>query len=143
MRRNDLRDSAVSSSVMKRAFSVLALALIACSALAADETSTITPEALRQRLTAPDAQPLVVDVREPEEFEGGHIAEAQLAPLGNVEESLKNIAKDREIVLVCRSGRRSGIAAKRLAEQGFTRLWNMEGGMIAWEKLGYPVEKKQ
>jgi len=142
MRRNDLRLFAVETARMKRKLAVFAFALIACSALAADEVSLMTAETLRARLAAADGKPLVVDVREVEEFAAGHIAEAQLAPLGNVEESLADIAKDREIVLVCRSGRRSGIAAERLAAKGFTRLWNMEGGMIAWEKLGYPVEKK-
>ena len=126
---------------MKRLFAVLVFLLVAFTA-AADDVATMSAETLRQRLTSSGDKPLVVDVREPGEFEAGHIAEAQLAPLAKVEESMAGIAKDREVVLVCRSGRRSGIAAKRLAERGFTRLWNMEGGMIAWEKLGYPVEKK-
>jgi rhodanese-related sulfurtransferase len=126
---------------MTRVIAAFAFALLALSA-AADDIATMTAETLRQRLAATEGKPLVVDVREVDEFEAAHIAEAQIAPLGKVEESMANIAKDREIVLVCRSGRRSGLAYKRLAAQGFTRLWNMEGGMIAWEKLGYPVEKK-
>lgn len=125
----------------KRLLAVFVLGLLAVSACA-DEIATITAEALHQKLEAKAEQPLVVDVREPAEFEASHIDGALLAPLATVEENLAQIPKDREIVLVCRSGRRSGLAYQRLAARGYTRLWNMTGGMIAWEKLGYPVVKK-
>ncbi|HEX7706438.1 MAG TPA: rhodanese-like domain-containing protein [Thermoanaerobaculia bacterium] len=103
--------------------------------------ATITAEDLNQRLQASGEAPLVVDVREPDEFEKGHIAGAILAPLGNVEQNLSGVPKDREIILVCRSGRRSGIAAERLTARGYTDLTNMQGGMLAWEKREYPVMK--
>ena len=126
----------------KRLLAVFVLGLLAVSACA-DEIATITAEALHKNLEAKsDHPPLVVDVREPAEFEASHIDGALLAPLATVEENLAQIPKDREIVLVCRSGRRSGLAYQRLAARGYTRLWNMTGGMIAWEKLGYPVVKK-
>ena len=125
----------------------LAAALIACgtgaddAATADPKTATITAEALHQRLQANDAKPLVVDVREPHEFTAGHIDGAQLAPLGGVVRDLGSVEKDREIVLVCRSGNRSGKAQKLLAERGYTSLRNMEGGMLAWEKRGHPVAR--
>lgn len=121
---------------MKRIFLLFFIAF----ACVADEPATITPEALRDELASKE-KPLVVDVREPDEFNAGHIAEALLAPLAKVEQELETVAKDRDIVLVCRSGRRSGIAAQKLAARGYTRLRNMEGGMLAWEKLGYPVKR--
>lgn len=121
---------------------LLVLLPLAGSMSADGEIATITAEALEARLRATDGKPLVVDVREPAEFDAGHIASALLAPLGNVEAQLASVPKDREIVLVCRSGRRSASAYRRLAERGYTRLLNMDGGMLAWEKLGYPVEKK-
>ena len=107
-----------------------------------DAIATITAESLNAKLRAKDDKPLVVDVREPEEFEAGHIAGALLAPLATVDKGVASIAKDREIALVCRSGRRSAIAYRRLAELGYTHLLNLEGGMVAWEKLGYEVVKK-
>lgn len=112
--------------------------------------SAATPEAqpkkigvaaLHQRLQAGDPKPLVVDVREPAEFAAGHIAEAQLVPLGTVEEGLANVPKDKEIILVCRSGNRSGQAQARLAQRGYTNLTNVEGGMLAWERAQLPVSR--
>ena len=47
--------------------------------------------------------------------------------------------KDAKIVLYCRSGRMSAIAAEELAAQGYTNLYNLEGGMIAWEEAGLPL----
>jgi rhodanese-related sulfurtransferase len=107
-----------------------------------DAIATITAESLNAKLRAKGDKPLVVDVREAEEFEAGHIAGAMLAPLTTVDKAVADVAKDREIALVCRSGRRSALAYRRLAELGYTRLLNLEGGMLAWEKLGYEVVKK-
>ena len=101
---------------------------------------TMSAKALRSRL-ASQPSPLVVDVREIEEFEEGHIDAALLKPLGTIESFKAD--KDREIVLVCRSGRRSGIAYEKLAALGYRNLWNLEGGMLAWQKLGYPVVRKE
>ena len=120
--------------------SLLVALLLSLPALA-DDIRLISPETLQQRLSGKGAKPLVVDVREVEEYQSGHIAGARLAPLAKVEEGLAGVPRDRELVLVCRSGRRSAKAYELLAERGFTRLWNLEGGMLAWEKLGYPVTK--
>jgi rhodanese-related sulfurtransferase len=119
------------------------LVLILAGAACADEkVQTITAEELLKRLTDGRARPLIVDVREPEEFAAAHIAGAMLVPLATTEHALTDVAKNQEIVLVCRSGRRSAKAYGILASRGFTTLRNMEGGMVSWEKLGYPVVKK-
>lgn len=49
--------------------------------------------------------------------------------------------KNAKIVLYCRSGRMSTIAAEVLVREGYTNIWNLAGGMIEWEKAGYPIEK--
>jgi rhodanese-related sulfurtransferase len=121
--------------------SLLAFALLLPLPALATEIALIKPETVHARLQSKDAKPLIVDVREPHEFEAGHIDGALLAPLAAVKEKLAGVPKDREIVLVCRSGRRSGKAWETLTAAGFTKLWNMQGGMLAWEKLGYPVKK--
>lgn len=102
------------------------------------EIATITAEELRNRLQS-DSPPIIVDVREPDEYETGHIEGALLQPLGTVERL--DFDHGTEIVLVCRSGKRSGSAYEKLSRLGFTQLWNLEGGMLAWERLDYPVTK--
>jgi len=83
----------------------------------------------------------LVDVREPDEFTGelGHIDGAELVPLATVVDAATGWDKDSEIVLVCRSGGRSGRAAGALAQTGFTRLSNLVGGMLRWNEEQHPV----
>lgn len=85
----------------------------------------------------------IVDVREPHEYTGelGHIKQAELVPLAGVEAAAAGWNKDQELVLVCRSGARSGRAAAMLATKGFGKVMNMVGGMIAWNEAGLPVER--
>lgn len=100
----------------------------------------MTADQLEARLRSNEAKPLVVDVREAEEFHEGHIRSALLQPLGKIAEL--TAPKDREIVLVCRSGRRSATAYRKLASRGYTNLWNLDGGMLAWSERGFVVETK-
>jgi len=85
----------------------------------------------------------LVDVREPHEFSGelGHIRGAELVPLATVEAAATTWNKEDELVLVCRSGKRSGTAAAQLARQGFRRVMNMDGGMLAWNAANLPVDR--
>lgn len=91
----------------------------------------ISPQALQERLAGPDA-PFVLDVREPHEYAGGHIAGSTLIPLKTLEGRLDALPREQAIAVVCHSGRRSAKAAKILAEAGF-RVLDMQGGMQAWE----------
>lgn len=87
----------------------------------------------------------LVDVREPDEFVGelGHVEGAELVPLGTVEATARNAAwpKEDTLVMVCRSGGRSGRASAALAKLGYGRVINMAGGMLAWNKHGLPVSR--
>lgn len=96
----------------------------------------VTPEELRRRLAAGEA-PLIIDVREPAEYAGGHIPGARLLPLGQVPLRYGELPADDEIVLVCRSGNRSGLAQAWLQRRGFRRVRNLVGGMCRWQG---PVE---
>jgi rhodanese-related sulfurtransferase len=84
--------------------------------------------------------PLVVDVRQPDEFRQAHIAGAKLIPLGDLHKRMKELPQGREIVCVCASGSRSSSAARTLAKEGFT-VFDMQGGMLAWRRAKLPVQR--
>lgn len=85
----------------------------------------------------------IVDVREKDEFTGplGHITGADLVPLGTVEKQADAWDPQQPIVLVCRSGGRSGKAALVLEAKGFKRVASMRGGMMLWNEQHLPVER--
>jgi sulfur dioxygenase len=84
----------------------------------------------------------IVDVREPEEFDGalGHIQGAKLISLGSLKNSFAAINKDKPVVVVCRSGARSAQATVMLRGAGFTKVANLAGGMLRWRGQRLPVE---
>ena len=92
-----------------------------------------------------DAEPGVqlIDVREPEEFSGplGHIKGSTLVPLEQLIARAAELARDRPIVTICRSGARSAQAAVLLQKAGFTRVANLAGGLLRWQSEGQPVER--
>jgi rhodanese-related sulfurtransferase len=81
---------------------------------------------------------LLLDVRELDEWEGGHASDATHAPLSEVPDHVERLPRDRVIVCVCRSGGRSARAARFLAEQGLDVV-NLMGGMTAWAEHGAPL----
>ncbi len=80
--------------------------------------------------------PYVVDVREPREYSQGHIAEAELVPLPEILSDKVKLPPDKQIVLVCRSGRRSRRAAAALQRIGCMNVQILQGGMLAWSAAG-------
>ena len=81
---------------------------------------------------------LILDVREDDEWDDGHIADAVHIPLGELPDRSADLPRDRPIVCVCRSGNRSGKATDLLADQRFDAI-NMSGGMLAWVDADRPV----
>ena len=83
----------------------------------------------------------LVDVREPDEYDGpmGHIDGAELAPLGTVTAHSEAWDKGAPLVVLCRSGGRSGRAVTALEKLGFTRVASMAGGMLAWNETSAPA----
>jgi sulfur-carrier protein adenylyltransferase/sulfurtransferase len=103
----------------------------AAAAEAPAQVQDITPRALHERLSRGDDIDLV-DVREPFEWEIGRIAGARLVPLGTIPEALSTFDPTREIALYCKGGVRSRKAAAALLDAGFTRVLNVEGGILRW-----------
>ena len=83
----------------------------------------------------------VIDVREPHEYQAGHLPGAKLIPVNTVFARREELPGDREIVFVCAVGQRSALACEMAAAAGLTRLFNLEGGTDSWIKAGLPVEK--
>ena len=95
----------------------------------------ITAEELARRLDGPDA-PLVVDVRMPAEYRAVHLERSRSIPLGELARRRDELPREREIVLVCRSGARARLAA---AELPGMRRQVLEGGLVAWQEAGHPL----
>lgn len=81
----------------------------------------------------------LLDVREPDEWQAGHIAGSQHIPLGQLRVRIAEVPKDRTILTVCRHGSRSDAAARGLRTLGYT-VENLEGGVTAWTRAGLPLE---
>jgi len=102
--------------------------------------ATVDVAAVKALQGNPDV--VILDVREPYEYEAGHIPGVTLIPLGELPNRLAEVPTDKPVIVTCRSGNRSGQAVNFLRQQGYTNVHNMSGGFIAWERAGYPVEKQ-
>jgi rhodanese-related sulfurtransferase len=87
-----------------------------------------------------DDTPFILDVRQPDEFRAGHIPGARVIPLGELSSRQGELPRNRTILCVCRSGARSGVAARQLRDQGLSAV-NLRGGMIAWQSAGYTIRR--
>ncbi|HUR80281.1 MAG TPA: molybdopterin-synthase adenylyltransferase MoeB [Thermoanaerobaculia bacterium] len=94
----------------------------------------ITPAELQQKLND-GADVVLIDVREPYEWNAGHIDGAVHIPMNQVPQRLAEIPKDKEVVMICRSGARSGHVQQHLiGAQGYSRVKNLIGGMQRWAR---------
>lgn len=75
---------------------------------------------------------LLLDVRESAEFAFGHIAGAKSIPLGELEDRMNELDKSATVYVICRTGKRSDLAAQKLASNGFDNVWNVMPGMTSW-----------
>jgi rhodanese-related sulfurtransferase len=87
---------------------------------------------------------VVVDVREPAEYSGGHIPNARHIPLSQLDKRLSELdkLKERTVIVSCARGNRSAAACGALRRAGFAKVFNLAGGMSAWDQAGLPVTKK-
>lgn len=99
----------------------------------------VSAQEAHTQLSAPKP-PLVLDVRQPEEFREVRLPQAKLIPLGELNARLNELPKDRAILCVCRSGNRSGSAARMLMHAGYNVI-NLRGGLLAWEMAGLPTQR--
>src|SRR5918912_2427597 len=93
-------------------------------------------------LLGEDERPVVLDVREREEWDQGHIPGALHIPRGSLESRVEQALPDRSrpIVLYCAAGNRSAFAAKTLEELGYENVVSLAGGYTDWKRSGFPTE---
>ncbi len=90
-----------------------------------------------------DEDVLLLDVREDSEFSGGHIINARHIPLAHLEARMDELepAREKHVMVYCRSGARAARAASILTKKGFSRVSKLDGGVMAWQNAGLPLEK--
>ena len=92
-----------------------------------------------EALALREAGAFILDVRQPEEWAAGHIANATLIPLGDLSARIAEVPRDRQVVVVCRSGNRSAQGRDILLGAGHPSVTSMAGGMNDWAAAGYPT----
>jgi rhodanese-related sulfurtransferase len=97
----------------------------------------LSPLDARQLLEAGDA--LLLDVREPDEYQTAHVHGARLVPLGQLPAGLTDLPRAGTVIVICRSGRRSAEAVRLMQRAGFEQPVNLAGGILAWRAAGLPV----
>jgi len=87
---------------------------------------------------------LLVDVREDNEFKDGHVVGSTHIPLSKFKERIVELDrhKDRTLIVGCRSGHRSTRACGMLRKRGFEKVYNLDGGLLAWQNANLPLTKK-
>jgi rhodanese-related sulfurtransferase len=105
-----------------------------------DGVEDITADELNQKMS----QVVIIDVRRPDEWTGdlGHISKAKLITLSTLADHLDKLPTDQTIVFVCRSGGRSAQATSFAKANGLSSVYNLSGGMIAWNASNLPTEGK-
>lgn len=125
---------------------LFALVLAACGGAAAPAEvdvqalpANVSVQTVYDIMDDPDVY--LLDVREVYEYNEGHIPGITLLPLGELPNRLSEIPTDKQVIVTCRSGNRSQQAVNFLLDQGFDNVHNMDGGILAWEAAGLPVDR--
>ncbi len=125
---------------MKKIISILLGSLFLLTACGSSSGATnLGAEAFQSKIA--ETGIIVVDVRTPFEFMTGHIQGAINidAEASTFDSDIAKLDKSATYAIYCQSGRRSGIAAKKMTDAGFTNVFNMQDGINDWNSAGYPV----
>ena len=112
------------------------------AAAATHKTAEIQQLTVQQaaEIAAGDKAPLFIDVREPDEYAGGHARGAVSYPLSAIETWAKTLDANAPVMVICHSGRRSMIACQNLQAKGFAQILNVQGGTAAWIAANLPID---
>jgi len=106
--------------------------------LAIERLQLLTVHELKAKIDRGD-QLTVLDVRGQDEWDAGHVENAQHIYVGHVQERQLDIPRDRPVVVICNVGHRAGLGASMLLRQGWREVYSVVGSMKAWEAAGYPT----
>jgi len=114
-----------------------------CKAQNDDIVTKVTPEELVVLLKA-NKEIKLIDVRTPEEYGAGHISRAENINFfsKNFSKSLAELDKEEPLIIYCKSGRRSGKSIVTFKELGFTKIYELEGGVLNWKSKDFEVKTK-
>jgi rhodanese-related sulfurtransferase len=120
-------------------FGLIFFSLIGCKGQLETGIKDVSVEEMQSLLKIDDVQ--LVDVRTPEEFKTGYIADAQNIDYYSptIDEDILKLDKNKPVIVYCRSGKRSRDCSEKLLEAGFQKIYNLEGGIIQWEHEGKEI----
>ena len=121
---------------------ILSIFLLLNCAFVQAVSDLVTPK--EASVLTSEKKAVIVDVREEDEWNAGHIAGAVHIPLKQLEARSSELQqyKDKTIITQCRSGKRSADALEVLKSAGFTNVYSMDGGIMAWSKDGLTMQQK-
>lgn len=125
---------------LQNTITILMLLVVACTQ--AQQGSILSVADFEKQVTA-KTEKVVLDVRTPNEFKGGHLAQAILMNVNdsNFKQQIGTLQKNKPVYVYCAAGVRSNKAAKILKQEGFTQVFELNGGIQAWQAAGNPVVK--
>jgi len=127
---------------MMRKLLTLIVGVLVALPLVAGDVGLIDQDALLARMSQQDADLVILDVRTPDEYAAGHVPGAINVSHDQVEARLPELSayRSKDVVVYCRTGRRTGLALDVLKANGFESLWHLEGDMLAWQAQNRPLE---
>ncbi len=124
---------------MKKVIAILASVLLLAGCSTSSNAVDLSVSEFSSKVA--EAGVITLDVRTPGEFNEGHIEGAILVDFqsGNFENEIASLDKNQTYAVYCRSGNRSGQAVKVMSDASFTKLYNLDGGVIDWANSGLPL----
>ncbi len=117
--------------------------LLVQNLVTASDKQSIQPQVATSLINREEA--VVLDVRPMDDFNHGHIVNAINIPASSMKNQLNQLKKYRNkpIIVTCRSGAQSGSICKQLRKEGFERVYNLHGGLLAWQNANQPLSHKK
>ena len=124
---------------MKKVLLVLLLMVTIVTQVWAAEKNISSRDA--KALLATNMNIYLLDVRTPQEYSQGKLAGSVLIPIGEFERRIREVPKNKTIVVYCAVGSRSNAVAAFLTQQGYKDVYNMTDGIVGWYRNGFPVQR--